>query len=153
MLGNQGQHEVQAIVVCNAHDDVRFGNAFLLQQVQVRAVAADSNAVIHFFRRQQAPFPVFVENLDLHALLVQHGGEKTPRPASADDDGPLYPLRIALDEIDAEFLNRPGIADKVSIVMRQELVVAVRDNHAVIPENHADQYGRRNFQILKGNID
>ena len=37
--------------------------------------------------------------------------------------------------------------------MRQELVVAVWDDHAVIPENHADQYRRRNFQILEGNID
>ena len=153
VLGDEGQHEVQAVVIGQADDDVGIGNAFLFQEVDVRAVAADGQAVVQEFCHLAAAFAVFIENLDLDAFLVEHGGQKAAGPAGADDDDPFDHLRVAGDEVLTEFLDGLGVADEIRIVAREQAVIAMRDDHAVIAENHAGQDGRRHVHILKGDID
>ena len=79
MFGDEGQHEVQPVVIGQADDDVCIGDAFLFQQVDIRTVAVDSQAIVQEFCRLTAAFAVFIENLDLDALLIEHGRQKLVR--------------------------------------------------------------------------
>ena len=82
---------------------------------------------------------ILIENLDLEAFFIQHGRQKTARPAGPDDDNSLDGLDIAGHKIFTEFFNGLGIADKIGIIVRIEAVVPVRNDHALGAENHADQ--------------
>ena len=58
---------------------------------------------------------------------------------------------IALDKTLAELLNLLRNADEIGIIMRQQTIITMRDNHAVIPENHAGQHALRQLDIPEGN--
>ena len=59
---------------------------------------------------------------------------------------------VALHEGLAELLDLLRDADEVGIVVRQQAVVAVRDDHAVVAEDHAGQHALRELDVLERDV-
>ena len=148
----QRQHEVELVILRQADDDVRLRHAFLCQEVDVRAVAADGDAVDELVRHESAALRVLVDDLDAHALLLEHRRERAARAARADDDDAVQLAGVALHEGLAELLDLLWDADEIGVVVRQQTVVAVRDDHAVVAEDHAGQHALRELDVLQGDI-
>ena len=52
----------------------------------------------------------------------------------------------------AELLDLDGIADEVGVVVRQQAVVAVRNDHALVAEDHARENRLWHFEILQRDV-
>ena len=152
MLGQKGQHQIQFIIVRKANDDIRLADAFLCQQINIRAVSANNDALINAFRHHTAPFRVFFDNLDIDILFIQHLCQGSPRTSGADDEDPFRCFHTRTDKLFAEPLNFIRRADEKSIVMRQKPVFTVRNDHTVITEDKARQYILRQNQIFQRDI-
>ena len=148
----QRQHEIELVILRQADDDVRLGHALLGQEVDVRAVAADGDAVDELVRHEAAAVRVLVDDLDAHALFLEHRRECAARTARADDDDAVQLAGIALHESLAELLDLLRNADEVGIVVWQQAVVAVRDDHAVVAEDHAGQHALRELDVLERDV-
>ena len=97
---------------------------------------------------EAAAFAVLFNDLYIDVLIVEHGCQGAACPAGADNHDPFDLFCAAGDEVGAEFFNGFGIANEIGIIMRQETIIAMRDDHAVIPEDHAGQNRFWHFQIF-----
>ena len=140
---------MQLVVLRQADDDIRLRDALLRQQVDVRSVAADRKPRRQLFCEHLTALAVLVDHLYLHALPFEHERERTPCASRADDRRTRQFVRVALHEALAELLNAVGQPDEVGVVARQEYVVAVRDNHAVIAEDQPCEDAVRQLQTFQ----
>ena len=82
----------------------------------------------------------------LHALLLEHERKGAPRASRADDCGAVQLVRVALHQTLAELFNLVRQTDEVGVVARQEHIVAVGDDHAVIAEDESREHTGRELQ-------
>ena len=149
MLREQREHEIQLVILREADNDIRLRHALLEQEIDIRAIAADGDTVPELFRHALAALVLLVDDLHLDALPVEHRRERAPRPPRADDHHAVDAPRVALHEILAELLDLLRNADEIRIVMRQQIIVAMRDDHAVIAEDHPREHPRRQLDIAE----
>ena len=96
-----------------------------------------------------------IEINDFYGYTVgfQHGGKRRSCPSRADDDGFFDVPGTAFRHTPAEFFYIFRRADEVSVVVREQAVIAVGDNHLMITENHSGKDFIRQFQIFERYMD
>ena len=87
MACKERQHQVQLIVLCQADNDIRLGDALLCEKVDICTVTADCKTSGQLLREQFAALTISVDHLHLHVLSFQQKCERAPCPPSPDDGG------------------------------------------------------------------
>ena len=149
MLGNESQHEIQFIIISHTDNSIGIGDPFLNEEVDIRTVAAYGNPLTQLIGHHAAPFAVLLNDFYLDALLIHHRSQETPCPAGTDNHDPFHFFRATGNKILTEFFNSLGITDKIRIIVRQEAIIAMRYDHAVIAENHPCQDGLGHVQVFQ----
>ena len=83
----EGEHQVQLVVLREADNDIRLGDPLLGQEVNVRAVTADRETCRQFFRKQLTAFTISVDYLHLNPLAFKPECKRTSRTSGTDDGG------------------------------------------------------------------
>ena len=108
MACEECEHQVQFVVLRQADNDIRLGNALLCEKVDVRAVTADRKPCRQLFCKQFAALTIPVDHLYLHTLPLEKESEPTPRSSCADDGDTFQFVRVARYEALAELLDAVG---------------------------------------------
>ena len=97
--------------------------------------------------------PVLVDDLDREALPLEHGSERLPDAARADDDD-LLRLSLHAKVCTGFHFGKGGrCPEEIYIVHREQAVVAVRDQDVMVPLHHGDQKRRREGESMKRDMD
>ena len=154
VLGQKRHHHIQAFVACDTDDDIRILNSFLLQKIDVGPVAVKDDALLQAGSDEAAVVPVVIDDFDGNALFFQHRGENLPRAAGPDDESAADAvLVIGGPDILRKLGDSFRISQEIDVIEWQQHVIAVRDDHPVIAENHSDQDSLRQAQILQRDME
>ena len=149
MAREERQHKIQLVILRQADDDIRLGDALLRQQINICTVSADRKARCQLLCEQFAALTIAINDLYLHALALEHQCKRAARPSCTDDGGTRQFMCVARHETLAELLDAVGKTDEVGIVTREKYVIAVRDNHTMIAKDQPCKYPVRELQLLE----
>ena len=153
MPGEERHHHIQSFVLGETDDGVRLADALGSEEIHVGAVTSEDEAFLELLRHDFTARPVLVDDFDRDPLRLQHGGERLPDAACADDDGFLRLSLHAKVCAGFHFRKRCRCPEEIHIIHREQAVVAMRDQDVVVPLHHGDQERRREGEGLQRDMD
>ena len=139
MLGEERHHHIQPFILGETDDGVCLADAFGGEEIHVCAVTGKDQTFPELLRHGFTALPVLVDDLDREPLRLEHGGERLPDAARADDDDLLRLSLHAKVRSGFHFGKRCRCPEEIYIVHREQAVVAVWDQDVMVPLHHGDQ--------------